>query len=249
MQMLKGNHFPFAHGFVLVAVPRFWEPSQLGDLALWLDADDASTITLNGSTVSAWQDKSPNLKNTTQSIASKQPLYVIDGLNSQNIVRFDGIDDALSRSDSLITGSANRSIFIVAKQSDQNGAVFDHGTNVAYGRYSIKLNTGFIGIFGANIQWSTVGDPNFGIYAFVQNGIQIQNISAFWNGTSYASTSSVNPTSILNTGSSEIVLGREVGSSVFTDVDIAEVVVTPSATDTEDRENVEGYLAWKWGSI
>ena len=56
------------------APPEFWNPSVLGaDLALWLDADDADTITLNGSTVSQWDDKSGNDNHAAQSTASFQP--------------------------------------------------------------------------------------------------------------------------------------------------------------------------------
>lgn len=51
-----------------------WTPAQL-QTALWLDAADASTVTLNGSTVSQWSDKSGNGRNATQSTAASQPAY------------------------------------------------------------------------------------------------------------------------------------------------------------------------------
>lgn len=36
-----------------------WTPATLGaSLSLWFDADDTSTITLDGSTVNQWRDKS-----------------------------------------------------------------------------------------------------------------------------------------------------------------------------------------------
>ena len=51
-----------------------WSPLQLGaNLSLWLDASDASTITLNGSTVSQWNDKSGNARHATQATAANQP--------------------------------------------------------------------------------------------------------------------------------------------------------------------------------
>ena len=43
-----------------------FSPSELGNLSYWLDADDASTITKDGSNkVSAWNDKSGNAKHAT----------------------------------------------------------------------------------------------------------------------------------------------------------------------------------------
>jgi hypothetical protein len=54
---------------------RLWTPAQL-TTALWLDAADASTITLNGATVSQWNDKSGNARNAVQATTAYQPLYV-----------------------------------------------------------------------------------------------------------------------------------------------------------------------------
>lgn len=53
-----------------------WTPAQIST-ALWLDAADASTITLNGTTVSQWNDKSGNGRNAVQVTAASQPVYVV----------------------------------------------------------------------------------------------------------------------------------------------------------------------------
>ena len=69
-----------------------WTPALLGaDLALWLDAADADTITLNGSNVSQWDDKSGNGRNVSQAVAAQQPAY--DAVNK--IITFDGSNDYL----------------------------------------------------------------------------------------------------------------------------------------------------------
>jgi hypothetical protein len=51
-----------------------WTPAQI-PTSLWLDATDTSTITLNGSTVSQWNDKSGNGRNATQATAANQPAW------------------------------------------------------------------------------------------------------------------------------------------------------------------------------
>lgn len=56
------------------AAKRLWTPAQL-TTSVWLDAADASTITLNGSTVSQWNDKSGNARNAVQATTAYQPLY------------------------------------------------------------------------------------------------------------------------------------------------------------------------------
>lgn len=76
---------------MVVLGSRLWRPSVLGSsLALWLDADDASTITLNGSTVSQWRDKSGNGMHATQATAANQPIYNAIGLNTKPVLGFDG---------------------------------------------------------------------------------------------------------------------------------------------------------------
>ena len=71
-----------------------WSPLSLPSCSLWLDADDASSITLNGSTVSQWNNKANHLTtglfNYVQSNSSYQPTYVTGALNSRALVRFDG---------------------------------------------------------------------------------------------------------------------------------------------------------------
>ena len=70
-----------------------FSPTDISGLQLWLDANDSETITLNGSTVSQWDDKSGNDYHVTQSTASYQPTYSTAQLNGKNVVTFDGIDD------------------------------------------------------------------------------------------------------------------------------------------------------------
>ena len=42
-----------------------FSPSDIGGLSLWLDAADESTLTLSGSNVSEWRDKSINAYTTS----------------------------------------------------------------------------------------------------------------------------------------------------------------------------------------
>lgn len=77
-----------------------WTPAALGSsLALWLDAADASTITLNGSTVSQWSDKSGKARHALQAVAANQPTYAATGLNGKPVLTFDGTNSTLAAGD------------------------------------------------------------------------------------------------------------------------------------------------------
>jgi hypothetical protein len=57
-------------------------PTNIANLALWLDAADATTITLDGSSnVEQWNDKSGNARHATQAATLSRPGYAADAVN------------------------------------------------------------------------------------------------------------------------------------------------------------------------
>ena len=60
-----------------------FSPKNVPGLIGWWDAADSSTITLNGSTVSQWNDKSTSGFNVSQATAANQPSYVSSSLNGK----------------------------------------------------------------------------------------------------------------------------------------------------------------------
>ena len=80
MPMEIVRQLPYDHPYrwdgTLFGGPRLWRPNALaGSLALWLDAEDTASITLNGMTVSQWSDKSGNERHATQPTAASQPTW------------------------------------------------------------------------------------------------------------------------------------------------------------------------------
>ena len=67
-------------GAVHAQVPA-WTPTNLPNKALWLDASDTNNMTLSGTSVTNWMDKSGNGRNLTQPTASKQPTLTTNALN------------------------------------------------------------------------------------------------------------------------------------------------------------------------
>jgi hypothetical protein len=63
-------------------------PKALSGLVAWYDSKDTSTISLSGSFVTQWDDKSGNDYHLEQGTAANQPTYSV----SDGIV-FDGLDD------------------------------------------------------------------------------------------------------------------------------------------------------------
>ena len=60
-------------------------PLAVPGCVLWLDAADTSSMTMNGSTVSQWNDKSGRGFNMTQPTAGNQPTRAV-GANGNTIL-------------------------------------------------------------------------------------------------------------------------------------------------------------------
>jgi len=66
-----------------------FNPTRLSGLLLWLDASDASTVTLDTG-VSEWRDKSGTGKKMTQDTGGNQPDYLTDGIGGKPALGFTG---------------------------------------------------------------------------------------------------------------------------------------------------------------
>ena len=69
--------------------PFTFNPGNLADLKLWLDAADTSTITHSSNAVSQWNDRSGNANHMS---GSDNPTTSTRSLNGKNVIDFDGND-------------------------------------------------------------------------------------------------------------------------------------------------------------
>ena len=108
-------------------------PTTLTGLALWLDAADSTTVTLN-SGVEEWRDKSGNARHFSQSIANNRPAYT-GSINGRVALSFDGNNDFLSRSginNADLTTAAGASVFIVySANNDTIYSVYFNGGSLS----------------------------------------------------------------------------------------------------------------------
>ena len=237
-----------------------WTPADLGaDLALWLDADDASTITLNGSNVSQWSDKSGNARHVLQAAASGQPVYNVTGLNGKPTITFDGTNDILLNQNAGSVGVTNISMFMVTRyvtgnnediamgigQTGQTGAV-----RVFY-RANAGTTQGFAGWardVGASSLSTDIGGVHH-IFEAVQPNAATVNL--FRDGTAGTGNPyTFSPSATVPVNFNGFSIGSLQGPAVvnyYSNIEISEAIISYTALSTTDRQKLEGYLAWKWG--
>lgn len=214
------------------------DPTDISDLRLWLDANDISTITKDGSdNVSQWNDKSGNAYHLIQSTASQQPNYTTGVVNGKPTIRF-----TASTSDTMTEATNFGTACTVIYVSKQTG-----GSNL---RMLAGLsNNWLLGYWGGNKRsayfegWvynSTVpSDTNWHIFSTTIGGAGI-NSNVYENGSLFVgNTTGVDCPNGLS-------LNGYLGTSEFSDADIAEVIAYDRMLSRDELWKVESYLANKY---
>lgn len=235
-----------------------WTPKQL-PTSLWLDAADKSTISLSGSAVTEWRDKSGSNRHIYQSIAGNRPTLQPSSSNGLDTLYFDG-DDFLQSNASITTGTytGSRVYFWVAFfPSGSNGGVIL--TERSTGRVSctqwVYVNPNwYISSDGLDIQTNhTISSNTFnaligqpGLVCHIQTPGILDTL--YLNGNQVALTSPSVRSNNVNGGTAYFrVGGREgnVGGMVLGN--LCEVVALMNNVPEPSRIRMEGYLAHKWG--
>jgi hypothetical protein len=228
-----------------------WTPAQIST-SLWLDAADASTITLNSTTVSRWNDKSGNGRNVSQANSALQPLYTLGGLNGLNIADFDGANDVLNGdavSNFFTTNSYSAFVVGLARTigtNDVNGYLNEgfYGDGGGYVAMYLR-SSNLIGAYnwdGANKVATNAYTPNTFVIGYSE--LSSGSIRIRTNGGNETATVSSNNQSL----ASAIQIGRNYNSDTLClDGKISEIIFTNAALSNTNRQLIEGYLAHKWG--
>lgn len=239
-----------------------WTPADLGaSLELWFDANDTATVTLNGSTVSQWDDKSGNTRNISQGSASQQPTWNSTGLNGMPTVVFNGSNDILLNQNAGTIGVTNITIIslmryagasgedvpIVIGQTGQTGRIRglyrpNNGTTQGFACWATDITSSSLSTDtgGTHHIFEAVMPDNTSVNLY-RDGVVDTGAPRALNG------SAAQPVNFdgFSLGSLQ---GPAVGN-YYSNVEVSEALILYTAISDADREKIEGYLAWKWGGV
>ena len=232
-----------------------FDPRTLGNCALWLDAADTTTlfsdtagtavIASNGQTIRCWKDKSGRGCNATQS--GSAPVW-----NSQNLISFTAVNQTTGQSMVLpvgtlpfASGTNAYSIFAIANTRTTSGVktIIGSGTAASNSFNVLQLRDSYItnlwyfsDISGGTLQSNTLFLANIAFDGSTRNIYQ------------NASTVNTTASSGWTAPNSNNVIGVEPATgNWYYDGNMGEILVFSNALTTAQRQQVEGYLAWKWG--
>ncbi|MDA9110479.1 DUF2341 domain-containing protein, partial [bacterium] len=215
--------------------------TPLNDLSLWLDAADLSTVQLGSGSVQTWNDKSGNAAHVSQATGGNRPSLVYGGQNGLTTIRFDGSNDYL-RSTSFSVGQPF-SVYAVVKTTGTSGRgyLFDGVTDNNQRSLLALHESGQIKTWAGNWASSNLSTPT-----------GFATVSAVFNSSSSQISLDGKVVSSLNPNTRNLTNGITIGANYqanndFLKGDIAELFIINHASSDTDRQELEAYLAQKWG--
>ena len=244
-----------------------FSPLDIANLKAWYDASDTATITVSGTAVSQWNDKSGNAYNLTQSTTNFKPQSGTRTQNGKNMLDYDGGDllQAATASDWTFMHNATGCTVFMAMFID----------NVATNMYMIdttggsSANTG-VDIYRASGNLSGIITRGVnGTYNCIADnqGALTANTAKYWYNKLNAGASPVSGRSLGSVNNSaesgnNVETGALSTASPFTalkvghwntaygegvDGGICEVIIYSGAVSAGDITKINSYLASKWG--
>jgi hypothetical protein len=245
---LPTANLPTCHpGKLLPAFSTNFTPKSVAGMTWWVDGMDTSTMTFSsGSNITEWRDKSGN-------------AYHATGVNSPQKLSSGGVsfNSASSQRFSMSVPYSNtNTMFMVASpvpsttdsmyyigQNNPNycGAMFLGGYNSSYVASFYPANPS-VGGSPSQIPVLSTGLPTT---PFLVSSVKTAAVSAvgYYNGSgaySQGDTATAGPTYWDNVGAASQ------GNNHLT-ANIYELIFFSVALTNSQRQQVEGYLAWKWG--
>ena len=225
--------------------PSFSSTSVAG-IQLWFDGADplgTGTPPSNGASVTTWVDKSGNGYNTT-SVSGTAPTYN----SSTTSITFNGSSYYNLPNGSIPFGDSSYSIYAVFSFSSipSNHAVISGGTNTNFGGIFIRSASSKIsyGWYGPNVQENTTDTASSGT-RYMTNTHYLSGSNTgygYLNGNTQPTFSIGN--SRIQPNTNNFIANSPFGIMAGT---ISEILVYNISHTTNQRQLVEGYLAWKWG--
>lgn len=224
------------------------------NLQLWLKGENYDQTT------GTWSDSSGFGRDANQSTSANRPSLIGNGPNGQSCVRFDGTNDYLEIPFATNLNSNEFTIFVVTRAFDTGDKpILDSATdgyglslNVQNTSSNSEFTARWVDTGGADSKTSTSGTTRLRKYDAAILAYSMQDtgsdgtsdkVKLFFNGRDVGTETS----GVDYTGASSGALRIGYDGSNYFKGDIHEVLIYNSNLSIENRQNIEGYLARKYG--
>lgn len=223
---------------------RLWTPANdpAGYVTRWFDASDLTTITANGSNqVSAWKDKSKNKDTATQATTANMPILAFDGVfGPMPSLKFTSASAQNLNFGPLGTGNMSYVALVERNTFTTNHRTILSGQSATSPQMRIDT-THQIELLSAGV-------------ASIMTATKVIAQGPAILSAQLGTSNQIRTNGTLETGGSSTTfsngvgrIGGNYGTGEDFDGRIAEIVVYSGFLPTRKVQQIEGYLAWKWG--
>jgi hypothetical protein len=234
---------------------------------LWLDASDpygTRELPSSGSSIPFWVDKSGYSRTVHQNTTSQRPVFTFDG--TYPAIQFSaGSSQFLQSAEPLFSGGVyGGSYYVVCKPTSlaSDSCVFQQAKKALT---NAEPDSVYASIFGSSsgnnafrIRYfttttktaSVAGTTDKMILAITDSGSASLVTQPFYKNGVQVTATLAGTTNLAQTDSGRAIVGAQCFSSTFSAFFtglIYEIVVVRGLQPIQDRQYMEGYLAWKWG--
>jgi hypothetical protein len=254
---------------IVASSKESFTPASIANLKAWYDASDTGTITVSGTAVTQWNDKSANGYNLTQGTAGLRPESGVRTQNGKNAIDFDGGDDILNAATAsdwtflsntsgatvfaaLFADTASDQRFIWSTYGGSFGFVGSYQNVLASDLMSIGTGVGNGALAAMYVDTSTpVATDNTAFTMTTQfdlgNATANQRGYIWKNGGSQTNNNPATDPASASAPQTPLAIGNIPTYSLAWDGLICEVIIYNALLNATDRGKVETYLAAKWG--
>jgi hypothetical protein len=223
-------------------------PTAISGCQLWLDANDYNSLTLSGSNVTQWNDKSGNSRHATS--YNGTCTYNSTGFNSRPTIVFDSTSlYSPMASGTITTGISVFCVFYCTGTPSYTAPFTRTGTVVTnhpdpidiYNANRLSGQENNVRSATSTLNLSTVTTASlYNITVKTGSWIDYLNGTSSWSSTFVDTFGDDANAKYFYIGSRADKVTSFIGR-------MSELLVYNSFLSDADRQKIEGYLAWKWG--
>lgn len=233
-------------------------PSDVSGLQLWLDAKKYSSLTFDSSgNVFQWNDQSGYGRNATKhgNIATRVG-YNATGFNNLPAIQYSIAGQGISSAMPAGTFSNGVTMFVIFQSTGAVGG-YSFGGALICRDLTNQVPAPFI-IYNGGSRWvgngTNYNSSNYSTFSTLSTGMNLFcstcASSGIWNeyiNGSYVYTSSSTP--YYADIATAVYIGTRRDNAVSFVGTMSEILIYNSVLSTNNRQIVEGYLAWKWNLV
>jgi hypothetical protein len=240
----------------------FRTPTDIAGLQAWYDTTDDNYLTLDGSAITQFLDRSGNGNDTdVQGTASARPTRALSQINGLQAAVFDGVNDSISIPDdstlqNIFDGGGT--VFAVIRPESDGSSNFGRIIEKGYSWFTsddnatntdikfAKFFTGDDGFWVSSGRPLSLGEGSICILEYDADSTTNDADMAI-NGSDLILTEDATPTGTRDSdvGSALFIGNRNAGDRAF-DGAIAEVLIFNRALTSTEIDNIENYLSTKY---